>query len=146
MATMGSMTFFRRQAPSSARAEYRWGDGGRLAVGAAVAATALLPLLRPRGPANTGPVDALIVLALLAALLWFGSSRRQLGFPYALPLGLFLVGGALGALSGPIPQTGVLALAQDVTLLLWFWAVVNIGSSPERLQAILLAWAYAAIG
>jgi len=88
----------------------------------------------------------MIALALVAVLLWAGSSRLRLAFPFALPLGLFLVGGALGALSGPVPRTGLVALVQDVTLLLWFWAVVNIGSSPERLQAIARAWAYAAIG
>jgi O-antigen ligase len=136
----------RLRAPASARAASRRQDGRGLAVGAAAAAIALLPLLRPAGPVNAAPVDVLIALAFLATLLWLGSSRHQLRLPYAIPLGLILVGGALGALSGPVPRAGGVALVQDVTLLLWFWAVVNIGSSPQCLQILLRVWAYAAIG
>ena len=118
----------------------------RLAVGAAAVVIALLPLLRPAGPRSTAPVDALMVLALLAALLWLGGTHRAIRFPYALPVGLFLLGGALGAISGPIPGAGAVALVQDIALLLWFWALINIGSSAERLQVIVRVWAYAAIG
>lgn len=120
-------------------------DRERLAVGSAVAAIALLPLLRPAGPGNSAPIDALIVLTLVAVLVWLGSCRREIRLPYALPLGLVLLGGAVGALAGPVPASGVVALVQDIALVLWFWAVINIGSSPERLRLILRAWAYAAV-
>jgi O-antigen ligase len=124
----------------------RLSDRERVAVGSAVAATALLPLVRPPGPGATAPVDALIVVALLAALLWFRASRRPMLFPYAVPAGLLLVGGALGAISGPVPRTSAVALVQDAALLLWFWALINIiGSSSERLRLVLSAWAYSAI-
>ena len=145
-ATPGVQGIWRSQTAALARGEHRRDEGGRLAVGAAVAVVALLPVLRPAGPANSVPVDALIALALLATVLWIGSSGARLAFPYALPFCLILVGGAVGALFGTTPRNGVTALAQDVTLLLWFWAVVNICSSPERLRAILRAWAYAAVG
>lgn len=124
----------------------RLSDFERLAIGSALAATALLPLLRPAGPGGSAPVDLIIAPALLAAFFWFGESRRRIRFPYALPLGLILLGGALGALWGPAPAIGVVAVVQDTVLLLWFWAVVNIAGTPERLQLILRAWVYAAIG
>lgn len=124
----------------------RLSNGERLAVGAAAVVTALLPLVTPGGPRSTAPVDALIVLALVAALVWLGGAHRTIRFPYAIPVGLFLAGGALGAISGPIPGSGAVALAQDIALVLWFWALINIVSSAERLQVVVRVWAYAAIG
>ena len=131
---------------ASAEAAPRLSDFERLAVGSALAATALLPLLRPAGPGGSAPVDLLIAPAVLAAFFWFGDSRRRIRFPYALPLGLVLLGGALGALWGPAPAIGVVAVVQDAVLVLWFWAVINIAGSPERLHIVLRAWVYAAIG
>jgi O-Antigen ligase len=136
----------RHQVRDYAGAVARNGDRERLAIGFAVVATALLPLLRPAGPGGTGPIDLLIALAVIAGLLWVGGTGRQIRLPYALPIGLILLGGALGAISGPIPVGGLMALIQDVAILIWFWVVINIASSPERLQVILRAWAYAAIG
>ena len=128
-----------------AREASRLRDRERLAVGSAVAAIALLPLLRPAGPSNSALIDAFIVLTLLAALVWLASSRRRIRLPCAIPLGLILLGGAVGALTGPVPASGVVALVQDIALVFWFWAVINIGSSPDRLQVIFRAWAYASI-
>jgi hypothetical protein len=120
-------------------------SGERIAVGLTAAAVALLPLLRPGGPANIAPVDLLIALSVSACLLWAGSSGRRLRFPYAASMLLFMLGGALGALVGPVPRSGLVALTQDGVLLLWCWVVVNVGSSPERLRTLMSAWAYAAL-
>jgi O-antigen ligase len=135
----------RRSVNGYAGRAFRFADVEWLAVAAASVVVALLPLLRPAGPRSTAPVDALILLALVAALLWLGRDRRPIRFPYAIPVGLFLLGGALGAISGPIPGSGAVALLQDIALLLWFWVLINIGSSAERLQVIVRVWAYAAI-
>jgi hypothetical protein len=120
-------------------------EGERLAVVATAAAVALIPLLSPSGPANIGPVDLFIALAVSSCLFWAGTSGHRLRFPYIVPIGLLMVGGALGALVGPVPRSGMTALVQDVFLLLWCWAVVNFASSAGRLRVVVAAWAYAAI-
>jgi O-Antigen ligase len=120
-------------------------EGERLAVVATAAAVALIPVLSPPGPANVAPVDLIIALAVSAALFWVGSSGHRLRFPYIIPMSLLMVGGTLGALVGPVPRSGVVALCQDVILLLWCWAVVNVASSMGRLRTVLAAWAYGAI-
>jgi hypothetical protein len=121
-------------------------DGERLAVAVTAAAVAMLPLLVPRGPANTSPVDVLIALALSTCLFWAGTSGHRWRFPYAVPMSLFIAGGALGALAGPLPRSGIVALSQDIMLLAWCWAVINIGFSPEKLKVLLATWAYSSIG
>jgi O-Antigen ligase len=135
----------RRRAIAVPQPRARRLDGERLALGATAAAVALLPLLSPGGPANIAPVDLLIGLALAACLLWAGTSGRRLRFPYVVPAAVMIAGGALGALVGPVPGSGIVALVQDGALLMWCWAVVNIGSSPERLRILLATWAYSAV-
>ena len=54
-----------------------------------------------------------------------------------------MAGGALGALMGPVPKAGLVALFQDAVLLAWCWAVANLASSPERLRVLLATWATA---
>jgi O-antigen ligase len=134
-----------RPAPAFAEGATRLRDRERVAVGAAAAAIALLPLLRPAGPGNSAPIDALIVLTFLASLVWLWTARRQIQVPYAIPIGFVLLGGVVGALAGPVPASGIVAVVQDIALVLWFWALVNIASSPKRLRVIIRAWAYAAV-
>jgi O-Antigen ligase len=119
--------------------------GERLAVMSTAAAVAMIPLLSPPGPANIAPVDGLIALAVSSCLLWAGTSGHRLRFPYIVPMCLLMVGGALGALTGPVPGSGVIALVQDAILLVWCWAVVNLASSVGRLRVVVAAWAYGAI-
>jgi hypothetical protein len=119
--------------------------GERLALGAAAASVALLPLLRPEGPGNTAPVDLVIAVAIFASLLWAGTAGIRWRFPYALPVAVFMLGGALGAVVGPVPGAGITALVQDLWLLLWCWAVANVARSPARLKMLLRTWAYSSI-
>jgi len=120
-------------------------DGARLALGATAVAVALLPLLVPHGPSNTSPIDVAIIGAVGATLLWVTSAGRRLRFPYAAPLVVFMTGGALGAMAGPVPGQGVIALSQDLMLLAWCWTVVNVGSTPGRLKVLLTTWAYSSM-
>jgi hypothetical protein len=120
-------------------------SGERLALGTTAAAIAMLPLLVPAGPGNVAPVDALLVLSVAACLLWAATSGHRWRFPYVVPMGMILVGGALGGLAGSMPGSGIVALIQDVVLLAWCWAVVSIASSAGRLKVILATWAYSSI-
>lgn len=112
---------------------------------ATAVALALVPLAVPAGPANVAPIDAFIVVALGLCLLWAGRAGRRWQFPYVIPAGLMLAGGALGALVGPVPNAGIVALTQDVLLIAWCWAVANISHSPRNLRILLATWVYSAI-
>jgi len=125
--------------------ELRTLAGERVALGATAAAIAMSPLLVPHGVSNIAPADAFIALAMWTCLLWVGTSSHRLRFPYAVPVALFMAGGALGALAGPVPRSGIVAFLQDLVLLLWCWAVANLCSSPQRLKTLLAAWVYSSI-
>lgn len=131
------------RARAAGKAEARHGE--RLALWLTAAAVAFLPLLIPSGPSNIAPVDVLVGPSVIACLLWAGSSGHRLRMPYAAAVGLLLVGGAIGALVGPVPTTGMIALTQDVFLLAWCWAIVNICHRPSNLNVLLAAWVYSAI-
>jgi len=121
-------------------------QGERLAVLTTAVAVGLIPLAVPAGAANAAPIDLLMAIAIGACLFWAGSTGHKWRFPYGVALVLFLAGGALGALVGPVPRLGAIALVQDVWLLAWCWAVVNIAKSPSNLKTLLTTWAYSSIG
>jgi hypothetical protein len=133
-----------RARPVRSAAAATW-TGERTALVATAAAVALLPLLTPEGPANLGPVDLAIATAVAASLLWAGATRQQWRFPYALPMTIFMLGGAVGALVGPVPVAGVTALVQDLWLLLWCWVIANSARSPARLKVLVTTWVYSSI-
>ena len=115
---------------------------------AAIATTALaiagLPLLVPGGPANSAPVDVMIAISTTVCLVWAWRAHVVWSFPYTIAIAVFVVGGALGALAGPVPRAGALALAQDLVLLVWCWSIANVGAALGRLRIVLAAWAYSA--
>ena len=119
-------------------------DGHRLVVPLTAAGIAMLPFLAG-GVGSVAPVDLVFALAVTACLLWAGRSGRALRFPYALSAGLFLLGGALGAVAGPIPRAGFVTLVQDVWLVAWCWTVANVASSEDRLRTLVAAWVYSSI-
>jgi O-antigen ligase len=145
-----------------------WGQTQRAAGGASVqrlhrialvltaAAVSTLPFLQPTGPGNTSPTDVAIAGAIGAVALWAYSSRSLVRTPYGISVGLLIlagcisgiVGPALRALSGPVdvsyPENALLAVTQDLFLLCWCLALVNLGRSATALRVILAAWIYGA--
>jgi hypothetical protein len=117
----------------------------RLALGATALAVAFLPLAVPAGPANIAPIDGLIALAFGACLVWGGTVAWRWRFPYAVAVGMLMLGGALGALIGPVPTAGLIALGQDIILIFWCWTVANIAHSAKNLGILLATWAYSGI-
>ena len=142
--TVGSAVPVRPSIRPRAMAGRRQGE--RLAVLTTAVAVGLIPLAVPAGTANAAPIDLLMAVAIGACLFWAGSTGHKWRFPYGIALVLFLAGGALGGLVGPVPRVGAIALAQDVWLLAWCWAVVNIAKSPSNLKTLLTTWAYSSIG
>lgn len=117
--------------------------GRGLAVAATVAAVALQPLLQPTGPGNSSPVDAFTVLAVGGVALWLLTCRVPLRAPYAVSVALIVAGGALAALVGELPGTGLITVVQDLVLLAWCLAVVAVASLPGGLRLLARTWAVA---
>jgi O-antigen ligase len=128
-----------------ARVRTRALSAERVALRTTAVAIALLPLLVPRGPSNLGPADVLMAASIGTCFVWAVSSRQRWTFAYGVPMALFLIAGVLGALAGPVPNAGIIAVLQDFFLLAWCWSVLNICRSPARLRVLVATWAYSAI-
>ena len=128
-----------------ARVRTRALNAERIALRTTAVAVALLPLLVPRGPSNLGPADVLMAASIVTCFVWGISSRQRWVFAYGVPMALFLVAGVLGAVSGPVPNAGIVAVIQDFFLLAWCWSVLNICRSSRRLRVIVSTWAYSAV-
>jgi hypothetical protein len=127
----------------------RWGVLEKASVGALAAAIALIPALAPPGqrpnfPGNASPVDLVIGLAVGLTFLWALSTRVQLRLPYGLSVGLFMVAGLLPAMFH-FPLPALLAVLQDLVLLCFVAAIVNVSRNAGAFNILTATWAYAAI-
>jgi hypothetical protein len=109
-------------------------------------AVASLPLLRPAGPGNTGLVDLGLLGAMLACALWASARSHRIQLPYAVPVALTVVAGAVAlTVGGGAPGAagrGLLALLQDVFVFAWAAAVATVGRDRRMLDTLCRAWAY----
>jgi O-antigen ligase len=108
-----------------------------------------LPLLHPAGPGNTGPVDLFLTIAVLVAALWVSGQGRIMRFPYAVPVGLSVLAGALAstaAYTGGFGSVGggLLTLLQDLFVWAWALAIANVGREPALSRSMTRAWAISA--
>ncbi|RPF38094.1 O-antigen ligase family protein [Streptomyces sp. TLI_185] len=106
----------------------------------AAAAIAGLPVQLPRGPGNTSPADVIILVAMAASVLWAGSTRQLLKFPYLLPVSTMITAGSIAAVAGAFPYAGTVALFQDVFLLAWAITLANVGRTKAAAAFLLRAW------
>jgi hypothetical protein len=120
--------------------------GEKLAIASVAAAVAMLPFLVPSGPHQIAPADAFIAVAIFSSLLWLGTAGLPVRAPYALAGGVMVAAGAAGALAGPVPVEGLLAVIQDLWLLAWCICVANVCRTPRSLALVLRTWTYSAIG
>jgi hypothetical protein len=114
----------------------------RFALLAMAVAFAAQPALHPTGPGNSSPVDAVILVSILAVAIWGASNRLPMRGPYLLGESLIIIGGAIAGAVGPLPGLAVLAIVQDVILVTWCVAIVAIASTPARLTFLAKAWSY----
>ena len=104
-----------------------------MTLGLLAAMVAFLPLLVPRGPASTAPVDVLGVLFLLGWPAAVAVGRRSTALPALPALVLVAFAGALAAATSVRPVTGLLTLAIEAYLALLFWAACHVlAGSPRR--------------
>jgi O-antigen ligase len=120
------------------------GPGHRLAAIWVAVTVAALPLITPTLPGNTGPVDGPMAVAIMATLLWLGSTRQDIRIPYVFPMGLLMFAGALAAMLGSFPVPGGIALVQDLILFAWCTTVVNVCRTPHAFRFVVRAWAWSA--
>ena len=118
----------------------------RIAIVMVSLAVAVMPILVPTGPGNTAPVDVMIAVAIVAAAYWLSSSGMRIHVPYVWPVWLLAVAGIIASLLGPTPLHGTLAVVQDLFLLIWCAAIVNVCRTSSALSAVLGTWAWSAIG
>jgi hypothetical protein len=105
----------------------------------------MLPFLVPSGPHQLAPADAVIALAIFSSLLWLGTAGLPVRAPYALAAGVMVAAGAAGALAGPVPVSGLVAVIQDMWLLAWCICVANVCRKPGSLAIVLRTWVYSGI-
>jgi len=104
------------------------------------AAIGSLPLLIPPGPGNTAPADVVILAAIAVTLLWAGSTRQRVKFPYVVGVGTMVIAGCVAALFGRYPHEGALALIIDIFLLSWGITVANVGRTDAAARFLVRAW------
>ena len=117
----------------------------RSALIAAAVAIAGMPLLVPSGPGNTGLADVGITICIV---LTFGCAVRggwQFRLPYAMPVLLFTLAGAVALLSVSASPGIWIVLPQDLFTLLWACCLANLARDPRALRTILCAWAWSGV-
>jgi O-antigen ligase len=58
---------------------------------------------------------------------------------------MLILAGAIAALFSAVPRAGTIAVAQEVFLLAWCVAVVNVCRTPKSMQAVLRAWCVSSV-
>jgi O-antigen ligase len=139
---IASPSIDRRWPPASIAT--RWPTVPWVLLAPVAAAVVMLPALKPSGPGNSSPVDIPIAISIGVTLLWASYSRQQLRLPYALAVGLIMLGGAVASLAGPLPGAGLLAVVQDLVVLAWCAVIVNVARSPAAFRWLLRAWTWSA--
>jgi O-Antigen ligase len=127
---------------TNARDASLWGRAAALTTAATIAT---FPLLQPSGPGNTSLPDVFAVLSIVSVLAWGHTSRRTMRLPYVLPVSLMVVAGALAALVGEYPGTGLVSLTQDLFMLAWCGAVVAVCQGPRGFALVVRTWAYSGV-
>ena len=87
-----------------------------------------------------------MAVAIFGVAVWAGAVGVRVHLPYAVPVAIMVVAGTAAAMFSIVPTSGVVAVGQDVFLLLWAAAIANVVRHPRNLAIVLRAWAYGAIG
>lgn len=105
----------------------------------------LLPLLEPRGPGQSAPVDAVAVAYVVIALVAIARSRQPLHLPASRALLLILGASLLATAFGLNLPAGMLSILVESYLFLLFVCVANdLGGDLAGLRAVLVVWSVAA--
>ncbi|MCW2614758.1 MAG: O-antigen ligase protein [Frankiales bacterium] len=114
---------------------------GRWAEGTAGLGIVTLPLLIPSGPGNSAPVDVVVFAVVLVTVATAVRAGHLLHVPYALPVLLSVLAALVAELVHGGRTGTVLAVTQDVLLLLWAGSLASIGRHPVVMRRLLVTWA-----
>jgi len=117
----------------------------RRAMVALTAAFIFQPILHPTGPANSSPVDLLLIVSVVLFGIWAWREPRRIHAPYLLPVGLMVAAGAASGITSQFPSAAIQALLVDVLLFAWCTTVTNVVSEPRTFRYVLSAWALSGI-
>ena len=127
----------------------------RVALVLTAVAIGSLALLHPSGPGNSSPTDLAIVPAIGAVALWIYLSAERIRTPYGISIGLVVLAGCISGVIGPYlrgalvtvgyPEAPLIAVVQDIYLLVWCLAIVNLARTADALRLLLAAWVYASV-
>jgi hypothetical protein len=116
-----------------------------LALATVAVAVAMLPLLAPKLPYNSAPADLFMLAAVGMVLVWAAVTKARLHAPYLVPATLLILAGAVAALFSAAPRAGATAVMQEIFLVAWCAAVVNVCRTPDGLRTVLRAWCLASV-
>ena len=128
----------------------------RIALALSAAALITLPYLQPTGAGNTSPPDVAIIGAVGAVALWAYLSGELIRTPFGISVGLMILAGCISGILGPAlrglvgplnvsyPINALVAVLQDLFLLCWCLALVNLARTAAALRVLLTAWVYGA--
>jgi O-antigen ligase len=115
----------------------------RLPAGVIVAGIAALPMLMPAGlepgPGNTALPDLALVGVTAGMLLWAGTGRLPVRWPFLIPTLLTIIAGGIAAI---VNDAGALTLVKDLFVLLWAVCIANFGRDPSLLRVALRAFVW----
>ena len=98
------------------------------------------PCSSRRDRANTAPADVFIVVAIAATLLWAGSTRQRLKFPYVVGVGTMVVAGCVAALFGKYPHEGASPSSSTSSCSPGPPRVANVGRTDAAAGFLVRAW------
>jgi hypothetical protein len=127
------------------RTALRRGTPLRLAAAAMVTAFVFQPILHPTGPANSSPVDLLMLVAIVSTAVWAVGTHRAMRAPYVLPVALMTIAGTASGLRSAFPVQALQSVLTDIVLFAWCVAVVNLLSVPRVMRYAMVAWAWSGI-
>ncbi|MBO2448260.1 O-antigen ligase family protein [Actinomadura barringtoniae] len=109
-----------------------------------VGGIASLPMLQPfgmgPGPGNTGLPDLTLVIVTATMLLWAGTRRLPVRWPYLIPTCLTIIAGGIAAIVND--GAGALTLVKDLFVLLWAVSIANLCRDPKTLKFAMRAWVW----
>jgi O-antigen ligase len=106
-----------------------------------VLAVALVPVLKPAGPAQFALIDGLNLVAMICFVGAMIASRKAIEIPFAVPILMISLGSLIALVNAENMKYGLMTMAQDAYLYLWFVVLVNLLSRREGdLRRVRIAW------
>ncbi|WP_330476158.1 O-antigen ligase family protein [Terrabacter sp. C0L_2] len=111
-----------------------------------VASLVVLSVLVPSGPGNTALADVGILAFVVSLFVWMRRKRLVVTLPYALPVGIMMLSGAVAAYLAHA-ESAAIAVLQDLFCLVWGAAVANaVRHRRWLLQVLLRTWVWSGVG